>query len=166
MKNQTFYKSVVNQEYLGLPVAAILSIILSIILILCISCNEVSKPGSEEPDGVKSANAEQKEEVPYVKVDQLPEFPGGDIELLNFIASNTVYPQTAKEKNIQGKVIVRFCISSKGEVNQASILQGVSPEIDAEAIKVVNALPRFSPGQIGGKPVAVWYMVPINFALK
>lgn len=165
MKNQILYKLNVNREYLGLPVAAIVAILLSVILIICISCNEDSK-SSEDPDTAKNANAAQTEEIPYVKVDQLPEFPGGEAELLKYIATNTVYPQTALDKNIQGRVLVKFCISSRGEVNQVTILQGVSPELDTEAIKVVSGLPKFAPGRIGDKPVAVWYMLPISFALK
>jgi periplasmic protein TonB len=118
--------------------------------------------------------AEVKEEVqeadpeatPFVVVEEMPMFPGGDIELLKYIAANTVYPEVAKENNIQGKVIVRFCVTSKGGVSQVSVLKGVDPELDKEAIRVVNTLPAFKPGKQGGKPVPVWYMVPIAFTLK
>jgi periplasmic protein TonB len=112
----------------------------------------------------------QEEEVaeaaPFVVVEEMPMFPGGDAELLRYIAENTVYPEIAKENNIQGRVIVRFCVTSKGGVNQVSILKGVDPELDKEAIRVVNTLPPFKPGKQGGKPVPVWYMVPITFTLK
>jgi periplasmic protein TonB len=118
--------------------------------------------------------AEVKEEVqeadpeatPFVVVEEMPTFPGGDAELLKYIMSNTVYPEVAKENNIQGRVIVRFCVTSKGGVSQVSILKGVDPELDKEAIRVVNTLPTFKPGKQGGKPVNVWYMVPITFTLK
>lgn len=118
--------------------------------------------------------AEVKEEVqeqeaepePFVVVEEMPSFPGGDTELLKYIAEHTQYPEVAKENNIQGRVIVRFCVTSKGGVSQVSILKGVDPELDAEAIRVVNSLPTFKPGKQGGKPVPVWYMVPITFTLK
>jgi len=109
---------------------------------------------------------EDPEATPFVVVEEMPMFPGGDAELLKYIAEHTQYPEIAKENNIQGRVIVRFCVTSKGGVSQVSILKGVDPELDAEAIRVVNSLPAFKPGKQGGKPVPVWYMVPITFTLK
>jgi periplasmic protein TonB len=106
------------------------------------------------------------EATPFVVVEEMPMFPGGDVELLKYINSNTNYPEVAKENNIQGRVIVRFCVTSKGGVSQVSILKGVDPELDKEAIRVINTLPPFKPGKQGGKPVPVWYMVPITFTLK
>ncbi len=108
----------------------------------------------------------EPEEIPFVVVEEMPMFPGGDAELLKYIGANTVYPDIAKENNIQGRVIVRFCVTAKGGVSQVSILKGVDPELDKEAIRVVNTLPAFKPGKQGGKPVPVWYMVPITFTLK
>lgn len=109
---------------------------------------------------------EEAEPEPFVVVEEMPMFPGGETELLKFISENTTYPEIAKENNIQGRVIVRFCVTAKGGVSQVSILKGVDPELDKEAIRVVNALPTFKPGKQGGKPVPVWYMVPITFTLK
>jgi periplasmic protein TonB len=109
---------------------------------------------------------EDPEATPFVVVEEMPMYPGGDAELLKYIAEHTNYPEVAKENNIQGRVIVRFCVTSKGGVSQVSILKGVDPELDAEAIRVVNTLPTFKPGKQGGKPVPVWYMVPITFTLK
>src|SRR5512133_565793 len=109
---------------------------------------------------------EDPEATPFVVVEEMPMFPGGDVELLKYIGEHTQYPEIAKENNIQGRVIVRFCVTSKGGVSQVSILKGVDPELDAEAIRVVNTLPAFKPGKQGGKPVPVWYMVPITFTLK
>ncbi len=79
---------------------------------------------------------------------------------------HTQYPEIAKENNIQGKVIVRFCVTPKGGVSQVSVLKGVDPELDKEAMRVVTTLPPFKPGKQGGKPVPVWFMVPIAFTLK
>jgi len=106
------------------------------------------------------------EEVPFVVVEEMPMFPGGDSELLKYIAENTIYPEVSKMQNMQGRVIIRFCVTADGGVSQISVLKGVSPELDAEAIRVVKSLPSFKPGKQGGKPVPVWYMVPITFALK
>jgi len=109
---------------------------------------------------------EEAEPEPFVVVEEMPMFPGGDVALLQYISDHTNYPEVAKENNIQGRVIVRFCVTSKGGVNQVSVLKGVDPELDTEAVRVVNSLPAFKPGKQGGKPVPVWYMVPITFTLK
>lgn len=109
---------------------------------------------------------EEKEAEPFVVVEEMPMFPGGEAELMKYIGEHTQYPEIAKENNIQGKVIVRFCVTPKGGVSQVSVLKGVDPELDKEAIRVVTTLPPFKPGKQGGKPVPVWYMVPIAFTLK
>jgi len=124
---------------------------------------EVTEVPTEVKEEVQEA---EKEEVPFVVVEEMPMYPGGDVELLKYIGEHTNYPEVAKENNIQGRVIVRFCVTAKGGVSQVSILKGVDPELDAEAIRVVNTLPAFKPGKQGGKPVPVWYMVPITFTLK
>lgn len=107
-----------------------------------------------------------QEDAPFVVVEEMPMFPGGDVALLDFIKNNTKYPENAKKNGIQGRVIVRFCVMSTGGVNQISVLRGVDPELDAEAIRVVSLLSNFKPGKQGGKPVNVWYMVPITFAIE
>ena len=112
----------------------------------------------------------QEEEVeeaePFVVVEEMPMFPGGTDELMKYLSEHTIYPEVAKENNIQGKVIVRFCVTPKGGVDRVEILKPVDPELDKEAIRVVKTLPAFKPGKQGGKPVPVWFMVPINFTLK
>ena len=118
------------------------------------------------PEVKEEVQEEEKEPEPFVVVEEMPMYPGGDAALLKYIAEHTIYPEVAKENNIQGRVIVRFCVTSKGAVNQVSVLKGVDPELDKEAIRVVSELPPFKPGKQGGKPVPVWYMVPITFTLK
>jgi protein TonB len=108
----------------------------------------------------------EAEPEPFVVVEEMPMFPGGDAALLTYIGEHTNYPEVAKENNIQGRVIVRFCVTAKGSVSQISVLKGVDPELDKEAMRVVSTLPTFKPGKQGGKPVPVWYMVPITFTLK
>lgn len=107
----------------------------------------------------------ETDETPFVVVEEMPMFPGGDSALLAYIVNNTKYPEMAKTNNIQGRVIARFCVTKEGGVNRVSILKGVSTELDEEATRVVKSLPSFKPGRQGGKPVNVWYMVPITFAL-
>ena len=104
-------------------------------------------------------------EEPFVVVEEMPMYPGGEGELLKFIAENTKYPEAAKAEKIQGKVIIRFIVNAEGNTEGISVLKGVHPLLDAEAVRVVSMLSGFKPGMQGGKAVPVWYMVPINFAL-
>ena len=117
----------------------------------------------------ETVQEEVQEEAPqevFVVVEEMPSFPGGDAELFKFIYDNIKYPEIAKENNIQGKVILRFCVTYKGTVDQVSVVRGVDPALDNEAIRVIKMLPLWKPGKQGGKPVNVWYSVPISFQLK
>lgn len=102
----------------------------------------------------------------YVVVEQMPKFPGGDAALLKYIATNVKYPEAAKNDGIQGRVIIRFCVTENGGIDLVSVLRGVDPELDAEAVRVIKTLPSFEPGKQGGIAVPVWYSVPITFALN
>jgi periplasmic protein TonB len=121
----------------------------------------------------QKATTDRKDTVPaimkdgaYQKVDVMPEFPGGDMALLKFIADSVRYPKVDKDHAIQGKVIIRFMVKEDGSVSDVSILNGISPTIDAESIRVVKMLPKFTPGLLKGKKVPVWFMVPITYTLK
>lgn len=111
----------------------------------------------------------KEEEAPievFVVVEEMPSFPGGEKALLEFINSNIQYPEIAKENNIQGRVILRFCVTYKGTVDQVTVIKGVDPSLDNEAVRVIKLLPTWKPGKQGGKPVNVWYSVPVTFQLK
>jgi protein TonB len=108
----------------------------------------------------------EKEPEPFIVVEEMPEFPGGISALLKYIYENIKYPEIAKENNMQGRVVVKFCVTSKGGIDMVSIFKGVDPELDAEAIRVVKTLPLFKPGKQGGKPVPVWFSLPITFQIK
>jgi len=99
-------------------------------------------------------------------VDQIPMFPGGAELLGRYVAMNTKYPEAAREKGIQGKVVVKFRITSRGTVNGYEISKSVSPELDAEALRVVKTITRFEPAIVEGKPVTAWFYLPITFTLK
>lgn len=108
---------------------------------------------------------EESEPAPFIVVEEMPAFPGSDAALMKWLGEHLQYPEEAKENNIQGKVIVRFCVTSKGGVDLVSIFKGVDPQLDAEAIRVVKTLPLFKPGKQGGKAVPVWFSVPISFRI-
>jgi TonB family protein len=101
----------------------------------------------------------------YTIVEQMPEFPGGGSSLLDYIQKNLKYPAAAIADKIEGRVIVRFVVTVKGKVEDATVLKGLNPLLDAEALRVINSLSGWLPGAQGGKPVNVWYMVPVNFSL-
>jgi TonB family protein len=103
--------------------------------------------------------------MPFVIVEEMPLYPGGEGELLKFIQDNLKYPEEAKEQKIEGKVIIRFVVNTEGKTEGISVLKGIHPLLDAEAIRVVSLLSGWKPGMQGGKPVPVWYMVPVNFVL-
>jgi len=137
-------------------------LVIPVLVLLLISFSTCAVKKNSAKVVTEVANAEPE---PFVVVEEMPFFPGGDSMLLKYIAENTKYPEAAKAKGIQGRVIVRFCVTETGGVNRISILKGVDAELDAEAIRVVSSLPQFKPGLQGGKAVPVWYMVPITFTL-
>lgn len=115
---------------------------------------------------MEEVREEEPEPEPFIVVEEMPMFPGGQSELNKFLHENAQYPEIAKENNVQGRVIVKFCVTPSGGVDKVSILKGVDPELDNEAMRVVSILPLFKPGKQGGKPVPVWYTVWINFQLN
>ncbi|MGF7140866.1 energy transducer TonB [Roseimarinus sediminis] len=119
-------------------------------------------------DAVPVIDADESEEESevFVIVEDMPEFPGGELALRKWIASNVDYPVIAAENGIQGKVYVQFVVDKDGSVTNARIARGVDPSLDQEALRVVNNLPRWKPGKQRGKPVRVSYTVPINFQLQ
>ena len=94
-----------------------------------------------------------------------PEFPGGMWELYKFMAENIHYPEQAKNDGVQGRVFVRFVIDADGTVKDAKVLRGIGSGCDEEALRVVNAMPKWKPGTVDGKPVRTQYNLPITFKL-
>lgn len=109
---------------------------------------------------------EEEEQQVFFIVEDMPEFPGGEMALRTYIANAIKYPVIAQENGIQGKVYVTFVVGKDGSVSNASIARGVDPSLDKEALRVVNTLPKWKPGKQRGKPVNVSYTVPINFVLQ
>ena len=109
---------------------------------------------------------EEEEAQVFFIVEDMPEFPGGEMALRTYIANAIKYPVIAQENGILGKVYVTFVVGKDGKVSNATIARGVDPSIDKEALRVVNTLPAWKPGKQRGKPVNVSYTVPINFVLQ
>lgn len=99
-------------------------------------------------------------------VEVAPEYPGGYNAMFDFISKNVKYPKESKEKGIEGRVYVQFVVEKDGSLNEITVLRGVSEDIDAEAIRVVKAMPNWKPGMNEGKTVRVQYVLPFNFKLS
>ena len=110
--------------------------------------------------------AEVKQEDPTSKVDKMPEFKGGMEELTMFVSKILKYPAKAQTDGTEGTVYVRFFVDVDGSVQDVSVTKGVSPEIDKEALRVVNKMPKWIPGEKDGKAVKVAMTLPLNFKLK
>ncbi len=105
-------------------------------------------------------------ETIYKSVEQMPMFPGGEIELIKYLSQNIQYPPEAAKNNVQGRVILQFVVDKTGQVGEVKVVRSVSEELDAEAVRVVKTLPKFEPGRQDGQPVAVWYTLPVSFNIR
>ncbi|MDE5647163.1 MAG: TonB family protein [Muribaculaceae bacterium] len=121
------------------------------------------------PDSIGSihsgVNVTDDGEIVHKMAQKMPTFPGGEVELMKTLYYNIIYPSEAITAGKQGTVVVQFVIRSNGKVASPRILRKVDPLLDAEALRVVSALPDFIPGTIDDKPVAVYYTLPIKFSL-
>ncbi len=109
---------------------------------------------------------EKKEEKVFTAVEQMPQFPGGDAELMKYISTHIKYPTMAMENNIQGRVVVQFVVTKTGKVGEVKVVRSKDPDLDKEAVRVVKTLPNFIPGKMNGQAVNVWYTLPIQFKLQ
>lgn len=100
------------------------------------------------------------------ELQEYPEFPGGNEAMYVFLGNNIQYPQEAAVSNIQGKVVVKFVVKADGSIGQTTILQSVHPALDAEAERLVKLMPNWTPGTLNGKPVNVWFTLPVVFKLQ
>jgi TonB family protein len=138
------------------------------------SINVIKGKGATEKYGDKGAGGvleiisqqPQEEKPVFTIADVMPEFPGGDKAMVSFIGENIKYPEAAMNKGIQGKVYITFVVSETGVVENARVIRGVEASLDAEALRVIKSMPKWTPGQVKGKDVAVMYTVPIKFALE
>lgn len=109
---------------------------------------------------------EQKKGDVYMVVEEMPEYPGGLDGLKDFIVENVKYPEQAKKNKVEGKVFVSFVIDEQGNVTNAKVVRTVDPELDKEALRVVNQMQKWTPGKEKGETVKVQFTLPIQFALN
>lgn len=103
----------------------------------------------------------------YTVIEQMPQFPGGDGELLNFITKNKRYPVVScYENSISGKVICQFVVEKDGSISDITIIRSLDPTCDKEAVRVLKLLPKFIPGKQNGQAVRVYYTIPVIFKME
>ena len=106
------------------------------------------------------------EDTLFIEYEQMPQFLGGEVALMKFIADNLQYPEAAKAKKIQGFVVVKFVVTKTGEIGEVKIVRSKDLDLDKEAVRIVKSLPNFIPGKINGEVVDMWYTLPITFKLQ
>ena len=105
------------------------------------------------------------EEEPYTMVEQMPQFPGGMKAMLEYINKNLRYPEDAQLQAVEGRVIARFTVKEDGSIADVNIVRGISPSLDAEAVRVLSGMPKWQPGMQNGKAVPTLYTVPVMFRI-
>lgn len=93
-------------------------------------------------------------------------FPGGEFKMVEYLRDNLKYPESAKKKGIEGKVYIQFVVEKDGSIADVKVMRGVCEELDAEAVRVIKAMPKWKPGEQEGKPVRTTMMLPINFKIN
>lgn len=116
---------------------------------------------------VAAAKVEEEDDnVVFVVVESMPSFPGGDAALFKYLNDNIKYPVIAQESGIQGRVICQFVVNRDGSIVDIEVVRSVDKSLDAEAIRVIKNMPKWSPGKQRGKTVRVKYTLPVNFRLQ
>ena len=132
--------------------------------------NETTEIAITEPDPdpviTETVEIEPEEKQIYSHVEVPPRFPGGEQELMNWLQTNIQYPAAAQEKKIQGRTVVRFVVGPDGSVSDIEVMKSLDPVLDKEAVRAVSEMPKWVPGHQKGKPVYVYFTLPILFRLS
>jgi len=121
---------------------------------------------TSQPTTTQASSTPPDENTVFTIVDVQPSFPGGDAELLKFLAENMKYPEDAQENGVQGRVTCSFIVNTDGTLSDISVLRGVHPSLDAESVRVLQTMPKWVPGKQRGQAVRVSYSVPLVFRLQ
>ena len=108
----------------------------------------------------------KKNDMLFSVVEVMPQYPGGQIAMLKYIMENIKYPEQAMKKGIQGRVAVSFIVEKDGSISDVKPVLSVHPLLNKEAVRVVESMPKWTPGKQNGKPVRVRFVVPVMFKLK
>lgn len=125
----------------------------------------ISTPTAEQLARNKVIMQKQREDGVFFTPEVMPVYPGGMQAMMEYINQKLIYPKEAQEKGLKGLVLVQFVVDTEGNVTAAKVLRGVDPLLDAEALKVITTMPRWTPGKDKGVAVPVLYTIPIHFKL-
>ena len=171
MKNRQKTNSFAGYKYL-------LFVPLAFALVFMASCKRKTKVQEQVMEGTKvEVKAETGEDTAQIKnaeptdkayevVEQMPTFKGGDAALMKYLSENIKYPEAAEKAGEQGRVVVNFIVEKDGAVSNVKVARSVTPTLDAEAVRVIKAMPKWVPGKQDGKLVRVKYNVPVSFRLQ
>jgi protein TonB len=120
----------------------------------------------EEEVPIAAVEEAPKEEEPFAYVEQMPSFPDGQDAMYKWIYDRIKYPAIARENGISGQVIVQFVVTKDGDIQKAKVVRGIGGGCDDEALRVVNAMPKWKPGKHNGRAVPVTFTLPIKFVLQ
>jgi TonB family protein len=130
-----------------------------------LNANELDSPPSSGMVTISFENPVVRIDSTFVIPDVSPEYPGGSSSLLLHLQSNIRYPLKARTEKIQGTVFVKYFVEPTGEISNVSIFRSVSPELDEEAMRVVQLMPQWKPGYKDGAPVRVQFYLPVRFVM-
>lgn len=116
--------------------------------------------GNDAPQEADSV----EDEIPDGDI-SMPVFPGGKEKLFSFFRENIQYPEDALKRGVEGKVWCTFNVNADGSVSDVNVTESVDPELDAEAVRLIKAMPKWEPGMMSGKPVRVMYSLPVTFRI-
>lgn len=108
----------------------------------------------------------QKNQKVYDVAEQMPEYPGGMPAMFEFLMKNLQYPKDAEKQKVEGRVMVMFVVETDGSISDVKVAKKTFPSLDAEAVRVVQSMPKWTPGRDKGKVVRVQYTLPVSFRLK
>ena len=126
----------------------------------------VAPPAPANKDAILESDLGPDEDNVYTLVDREPEFPGGTMGLLEFMRTTIKYPAEARKDTIQGRVLVSFIVNKDGSIVKPEVVKSAHPLLDEEALRMVNEMPAWKPGEQNGVPVRVKYTIPVNFRLR
>lgn len=115
---------------------------------------------------IRPIEADPEENVIFKVVETMPQFPGGSLELMKYLNKTIKYPIIAQENGIQGRVIVQFTVRKDGSIDDVEVVRSADPNLDKEAVRVINSMPKWTPGEQRGKKVHCKFTVPVVFKLQ
>ena len=113
----------------------------------------------------KTVVAKKNQQV-FDVVEKMPEYPGGQAALFEYLSTNVKYPADAEKKKVEGRVLVTFIVNTDGSITDIELVRKAFPSLDAEAVRVISGMPKWIPGEQKGQKVRVKYTVPLSFHLR